>query len=160
MVNAHSSDSTSSSSALLKRTNGDARNRAGIASYTKHWNADSTKDTAEQMDARKDAYTDVVVSTCTQDLHPLSETDMSALPDLSLVPALTRKLETRRAWCLFFLDISAELAVTHRTATMTALLSYTSMAGVPPSISHGKSADTPGSEDCLDLPDSTRPDDH
>ena len=60
MVNATTNGSNTS--ALSKRTDGDVRNRAGIASYTKHWNADSTKDTAEQMDARKDAYTDVVVS--------------------------------------------------------------------------------------------------
>ena len=57
MVNAP----TGSSSQLAKNTgNGDVRNRAGIANYTKHWNADSTKDTAEQMDARKTSYTDVV----------------------------------------------------------------------------------------------------
>lgn len=60
MVNA--SDNTSTTTALSKtNTNGDVRNRAGIASYTKHWNADSSKDTAEQMDARKQSYTDVVV---------------------------------------------------------------------------------------------------
>lgn len=35
---------------------------AGIASYTKHWNADSTKDSAAQMEARKTSYTDVVNS--------------------------------------------------------------------------------------------------
>jgi hypothetical protein len=33
---------------------------AGIASYTKHWNADSAKDSAAQMEARKMSYTDVV----------------------------------------------------------------------------------------------------
>lgn len=60
MVNATTNGS--STTALSKRTDGDVRNRAGIASYTKHWNADSTKDTEEQTDARKDAYTDVVVS--------------------------------------------------------------------------------------------------
>jgi sterol 24-C-methyltransferase len=59
MVNANGASTT----ALTKQSNnGDVRNRAGIASYTKHWNADSTKDTAEQMDARKESYTDVVVS--------------------------------------------------------------------------------------------------
>jgi len=57
MVNAPSG----TSSQLAKNNgNGDVRNRAGIANYTKHWNADSTKDTAEQMDARKTSYTDVV----------------------------------------------------------------------------------------------------
>ncbi|CAD6578863.1 MAG: Delta(24)-sterol C-methyltransferase [Cyphobasidiales sp. Tagirdzhanova-0007] len=50
---------TASSPALLPKT-GDARNRTGIAGYTKHWNADSTKDSAQQMDARKHSYTDVV----------------------------------------------------------------------------------------------------
>lgn len=59
MVNA----TNGQSSALLKKQDGgsDVRNRAGIANYTKHWNADSAKDTAEQMDARKESYTDVVV---------------------------------------------------------------------------------------------------
>lgn len=52
-------DAKGSSSAVSK-TNGDARNRAGIAAYTKHWNKDSTKDTEEDMDARKTSYTDVV----------------------------------------------------------------------------------------------------
>lgn len=45
---------------MLKQQNGDVRNRAGMANYTKHWNADSAKDTAEQMEARKKSYTDVV----------------------------------------------------------------------------------------------------
>jgi len=55
-----SSSSTSSSKAVMKQSNGDVRNKSGIANYTKHWNADSSKDTAEQMEARKTSYTDVV----------------------------------------------------------------------------------------------------
>jgi len=49
-----------SSTAVSKQVNGDGRNRAGMVAYTKHWNPDSTKDTAEQMEARKKSYTDVV----------------------------------------------------------------------------------------------------
>ena len=56
MVNAPSSSST----AVLKTSTGDGRNRAGIAAYTAHWDKDSSKDTAADMEARKGAYTDVV----------------------------------------------------------------------------------------------------
>lgn len=55
-----SSSSTTSSSVMKQQGNGDVRNKSGIANYTKHWNADSSKDTAEQMEARKQSYTDVV----------------------------------------------------------------------------------------------------
>lgn len=49
------------SSALIQQTNGkDLRNREGIATYTQHWDRDSSKDTAEMMEQRKDVYTDVV----------------------------------------------------------------------------------------------------
>lgn len=62
MVNAASSSSAKGSSSAVAKNqqNGDARNRAGIAAYTAHWNADSAKDTAEQMKARLSSYTDVV----------------------------------------------------------------------------------------------------
>ncbi|KAL8292605.1 hypothetical protein RQP46_001217 [Phenoliferia psychrophenolica] len=52
-----------SSSALIQQTNGkDLRNRAGIESYTAHWDRDSSKDTPEMMEQRKEVYTDVVNS--------------------------------------------------------------------------------------------------
>lgn len=55
MVNA-----PSQSSAVSTNHKGDVRNRAGIASYTAHWDKDSSKDTQEDTDRRKDTYTDVV----------------------------------------------------------------------------------------------------
>ncbi|KDE03846.1 sterol 24-C-methyltransferase [Microbotryum lychnidis-dioicae p1A1 Lamole] len=51
-----------SSTALIAPTKGDARNRAGIASYTQHWDRNSVNDTAEMTEQRKDVYTDVVNS--------------------------------------------------------------------------------------------------
>ena len=48
------------STAVSVNHKGDARNRAGIASYTAHWDKDSSKDTQEDTDRRKGAYTDVV----------------------------------------------------------------------------------------------------
>lgn len=61
MVNApETTKSGSSSSALIEQRNGDVRNRAGIASYTAHWDKDSSKDTQENTDSRKEHYTDVV----------------------------------------------------------------------------------------------------
>ena len=51
----------SASTALLKKgADGDLRNRSGIANYTAHWDRDSSKDTAENMEARTQNYTDVV----------------------------------------------------------------------------------------------------
>lgn len=47
------------SSALIKNT-GDVRNRAGIANYTKHWEQDLSKDTDQEMEARKGVYAEVV----------------------------------------------------------------------------------------------------
>ncbi|KAI5478185.1 hypothetical protein MNV49_005352 [Pseudohyphozyma bogoriensis] len=47
-------------SSAVSVNGGDLRNRAGIASYTSKWNKDSAKDTAEDTQARKDVYTDVV----------------------------------------------------------------------------------------------------
>ncbi|KAJ8295053.1 Sterol 24-C-methyltransferase [Rhodotorula toruloides] len=54
--------SDSSSRALTEQPkNGtDVRNRAGIASYTAHWDAQSSQDTAAHTSRRKDHYTDVV----------------------------------------------------------------------------------------------------
>ncbi|GAA5848054.1 hypothetical protein JCM9279_007432 [Rhodotorula babjevae] len=64
MVNApeiKANGASSSSSALIEQPKtGDVRNRAGIASYTAHWDKSSSKDTAEHTEARKDHYTDVV----------------------------------------------------------------------------------------------------
>ncbi|POY71902.1 hypothetical protein BMF94_5263 [Rhodotorula taiwanensis] len=61
MVNApETTKRGSSSSALIEQRNGDVRNRAGIASYTAHWDKDSSKDTQENTDSRKEHYTDVV----------------------------------------------------------------------------------------------------
>lgn len=61
MVNApETSSSKSSSSALIPQVKGDVRNRSGIAHYTQHWDKNSAKDTAENTEARKEVYTDVV----------------------------------------------------------------------------------------------------
>lgn len=49
-----------SDSRQVLKVNGDLRDHKGIANYTKHWNADSSKDSAEQMEARKASYTEVV----------------------------------------------------------------------------------------------------
>jgi len=48
-----------SSTALLK-PQGELRNLNGIKSYTAHWDRDSSKDTEGHMQARTEAYTDVV----------------------------------------------------------------------------------------------------
>lgn len=58
MVNAP--ESKSSGALTHQKKNGDVRNRNGIANYTKHWNKDSAKDTAENTEQRKAVYTDVV----------------------------------------------------------------------------------------------------
>ncbi|BGP39833.1 Delta(24)-sterol C-methyltransferase [Rhodotorula kratochvilovae] len=61
MVNAPEVKANGASSALIEQPKkGDVRNRAGIASYTAHWDKSSAQDTAEHTEARKDAYTDVV----------------------------------------------------------------------------------------------------
>ncbi|GAA5997946.1 sterol methyltransferase [Rhodotorula paludigena] len=60
MVNAPEVNGTAKSSALIEQRKGDPRNRAGIASYTAHWDKSSARDTAEHTEARKDKYTDVV----------------------------------------------------------------------------------------------------
>ncbi|GAA5983238.1 hypothetical protein JCM11641_006860 [Rhodosporidiobolus odoratus] len=62
MVNAPEVNGRSNGSTALTEIpkNGDVRNRAGIASYTAHWDKNSAKDTAEHTGARKDHYTDVV----------------------------------------------------------------------------------------------------
>ncbi|GAA6002539.1 hypothetical protein JCM10207_001170 [Rhodosporidiobolus poonsookiae] len=61
MVNAPETAALSSSRVVTEiPKNGDVRNRAGIASYTAHWDKNSAKDTAEHTEARKDHYTDVV----------------------------------------------------------------------------------------------------
>ncbi|SCV73271.1 BQ2448_7197 [Microbotryum intermedium] len=66
MVNAPTANGTNqkdgSSTALIPKTKGDVRNRAGIASYTQHWDRNSANDTAEMTEQRKDVYTDVVNS--------------------------------------------------------------------------------------------------
>lgn len=49
-----------STTVLAPGANGDLRNRKGIENYTAFWDRDSTKDTAENMEERKAAYTDVV----------------------------------------------------------------------------------------------------
>ncbi|GAA94561.1 uncharacterized protein L969DRAFT_61402 [Mixia osmundae IAM 14324] len=43
-----------------RKTNGDARNKDGIAAYTAHWNRDSAQDTEENTQSRLAEYTDVV----------------------------------------------------------------------------------------------------
>ncbi|ORY88396.1 delta-sterol C-methyltransferase [Leucosporidium creatinivorum] len=48
------------STALITINKGDLRNRAGIANYTKHWEKDLSKETAEDAQARKDVYAEVV----------------------------------------------------------------------------------------------------
>ncbi|KAK4051231.1 Delta(24)-sterol C-methyltransferase [Microbotryomycetes sp. JL201] len=60
MVNAPNGTQQSSSSAVATRQAGDVRNRAGIEAYTKFWDKDSSKDTQQDTDHRKSAYTDVV----------------------------------------------------------------------------------------------------
>jgi sterol 24-C-methyltransferase len=51
----------STSTALLApEVTGDLRNRKGIENYTAFWDRDSTKDTAENTQARNEQYTDVV----------------------------------------------------------------------------------------------------
>ncbi|GAA5857556.1 hypothetical protein JCM8547_009337 [Rhodosporidiobolus lusitaniae] len=60
MVNAPEATATKSSALIEQPKNGDVRNRAGIASYTAHWNKNSAKDTQENTESRKDHYTDVV----------------------------------------------------------------------------------------------------
>lgn len=60
MVNAPESSTPARSSALIEQDKGDVRNRAGIASYTAHWNKESSKDTQENTESRKEHYTDVV----------------------------------------------------------------------------------------------------
>ncbi|GAA5835528.1 hypothetical protein JCM11251_002956 [Rhodosporidiobolus azoricus] len=60
MVNAPETQQSKSTAVIETPKNGDVRNRAGIASYTAHWDKSSAKDTAEHTEARKDHYTDVV----------------------------------------------------------------------------------------------------
>lgn len=57
MVNA---PNNSKSTAVAVNGKGDARNRAGIASYTAHWDKNAANDTAEDSERRKASYTDVV----------------------------------------------------------------------------------------------------
>ncbi|TNY19391.1 S-adenosyl-L-methionine-dependent methyltransferase [Rhodotorula diobovata] len=60
MVNAPEVSAKQSSALIEQPKKGDVRNRAGIASYTAHWDKSSAKDTAQHTEARKDHYTDVV----------------------------------------------------------------------------------------------------
>lgn len=58
---------------MIKNANGDLRNLKGIENYTKFWDKDSAKDTADDTEGRKAVYTDVVNSYYDGQSHLLSE---------------------------------------------------------------------------------------